>query len=56
MSVALELATSVGAKLHGAELASRLLQDASKAGFADFYWPVVSRIVRTMISFRLTGS
>ncbi|HZY12525.1 MAG TPA: NAD(P)-dependent oxidoreductase [Beijerinckiaceae bacterium] len=42
---ALELATSVGAKLHGAELASRLLQDASKAGFADFYWPVVSRIV-----------
>jgi len=42
---ALDLAASIGAKLHGAELASRLLQEASKAGFADFYWPVVSRVV-----------
>jgi 3-hydroxyisobutyrate dehydrogenase-like beta-hydroxyacid dehydrogenase len=42
---ALELAADVGAKIRGAELASRLLEEASKAGFADFYWPVVSRVV-----------
>jgi 3-hydroxyisobutyrate dehydrogenase-like beta-hydroxyacid dehydrogenase len=42
---ALELATDLGAKLQGAELASRLLQEASKAGFGEFYWPVVSRVI-----------
>jgi 3-hydroxyisobutyrate dehydrogenase-like beta-hydroxyacid dehydrogenase len=42
---ALDLAGDVGVNLHGAELASRLLEDASKAGFADFYWPVVSRVI-----------
>ena len=42
---ALDLAEDVGAKTHGAELASRLLQEASKAGFGDFYWPVVSRVI-----------
>jgi len=42
---AVDPAAEVGAKLHGAELASRLLEEASKAGFADFYWPVVSRVV-----------
>jgi 3-hydroxyisobutyrate dehydrogenase-like beta-hydroxyacid dehydrogenase len=42
---ALGLAEEVGVKLHGAELAGRLLQEASKAGFGDFYWPVVSRVI-----------
>jgi 3-hydroxyisobutyrate dehydrogenase-like beta-hydroxyacid dehydrogenase len=42
---ALDLAADVGAKLHGAELASGLLEEASKAGFGDFYWPVVSRVI-----------
>jgi 3-hydroxyisobutyrate dehydrogenase-like beta-hydroxyacid dehydrogenase len=42
---ALDLAREVGVKLHGAELASRLLEEASRAGFADFYWPVVSRVI-----------
>jgi 3-hydroxyisobutyrate dehydrogenase-like beta-hydroxyacid dehydrogenase len=42
---ALELAADVGAHLQGAELANGLLQEASKAGFGDFYWPVVSRVV-----------
>jgi 3-hydroxyisobutyrate dehydrogenase-like beta-hydroxyacid dehydrogenase len=42
---ALDLAEDVGAKVHGAELASRLLRDASEAGFGDFYWPVVSRVI-----------
>jgi 3-hydroxyisobutyrate dehydrogenase len=42
---ALSLATDVGVKIHGAELADRLLKEASDAGFADFYWPVVSRVI-----------
>jgi 3-hydroxyisobutyrate dehydrogenase-like beta-hydroxyacid dehydrogenase len=42
---ALDLAHDVGAKVHGAELASRLLREASEAGFGDFYWPVVSRVI-----------
>jgi 3-hydroxyisobutyrate dehydrogenase-like beta-hydroxyacid dehydrogenase len=42
---ALDLAADVGAKIHGAELASRLLQQAAEAGFGEFYWPVVSRVV-----------
>src|SRR5947209_1943715 len=42
---ALALAEEVGAKAQGAELAGRLLQEASKAGFGDFYWPVVSRVI-----------
>jgi 3-hydroxyisobutyrate dehydrogenase-like beta-hydroxyacid dehydrogenase len=42
---ALELAADVGTKVHGAELANRLLQETSKAGFGDFYWPVVSRVI-----------
>jgi 3-hydroxyisobutyrate dehydrogenase-like beta-hydroxyacid dehydrogenase len=42
---ALDLAEEVGAKIHGAELASQLLREASEAGFGDFYWPVVSRVV-----------
>ena len=42
---ALDLAADVGAKVDGAELASRLLEEASKAGFGDFYWPVVSRVI-----------
>ncbi|MEA2839273.1 MAG: 3-hydroxyisobutyrate dehydrogenase [Methylobacteriaceae bacterium] len=42
---ALCLAEEVGVKLHGAELAGRLLQEASKAGFGDFYWPIVSRVI-----------
>jgi 3-hydroxyisobutyrate dehydrogenase-like beta-hydroxyacid dehydrogenase len=45
LGYALDLAEEVGAKVHGAELASRLLQEASKAGFGDFYWPVVSRVI-----------
>jgi 3-hydroxyisobutyrate dehydrogenase-like beta-hydroxyacid dehydrogenase len=42
---ALDVAEDVGAKVHGAELASRLLREASEAGFGDFYWPVVSRVI-----------
>ena len=42
---ALDLAEDVGATINGAELASRLLQEASKAGFGDFYWPAVSRVI-----------
>jgi 3-hydroxyisobutyrate dehydrogenase-like beta-hydroxyacid dehydrogenase len=42
---ALDLAGEVGVKLHGAELASRLLEETSRAGFGDFYWPVVSRAI-----------
>jgi 3-hydroxyisobutyrate dehydrogenase-like beta-hydroxyacid dehydrogenase len=42
---ALDLAADVGAKVHGAELASRLLREASEAGFGNFYWPVVSRVI-----------
>jgi 3-hydroxyisobutyrate dehydrogenase-like beta-hydroxyacid dehydrogenase len=42
---ALDLAAEVGAKAPGAELAGRLLEEASKAGFGDFYWPVVSRVI-----------
>lgn len=45
LGYALELAADLGTKLHGAELASRLLHEASKAGFGDFYWPVVSRVI-----------
>jgi 3-hydroxyisobutyrate dehydrogenase-like beta-hydroxyacid dehydrogenase len=42
---ALDLAAEVGARIHGAELASRLLEETSEAGFGDFYWPVVSRVI-----------
>ncbi|MBV8851538.1 MAG: NAD(P)-dependent oxidoreductase [Methylobacteriaceae bacterium] len=42
---ALELAGDVGVKLNGAELANALLQEASRAGFGDLYWPVVSRVI-----------
>ena len=42
---ALDLAGSVGARVYGAELAERLLNEASEAGFGDFYWPVVSRVI-----------
>jgi 3-hydroxyisobutyrate dehydrogenase-like beta-hydroxyacid dehydrogenase len=42
---ALDLAAEVGVKVHGTELANRLLEEASKAGFGDFYWPVVSRVI-----------
>lgn len=42
---ALSLAGSVGLRLEGAELADRLLGATQEAGFADLYWPVVSRIV-----------
>ena len=42
---AVDLAEEVGAKVPGAELASRLLKEASEAGFGDLYWPVVSRVI-----------
>jgi 3-hydroxyisobutyrate dehydrogenase-like beta-hydroxyacid dehydrogenase len=45
LGYALDLAENVGAKIHGAELAARLLEEASEAGFGDFYWPVVSRVI-----------
>ena len=45
ISYALSLAGSVGLKLEGAELADRLLGRTQEAGFADLYWPVVSRII-----------
>jgi 3-hydroxyisobutyrate dehydrogenase-like beta-hydroxyacid dehydrogenase len=42
---AVDFAEGVGAKVPGAELASRLLKQASEAGFGDLYWPVVSRVI-----------
>lgn len=42
---ALSLAKSVGVRAQGAELAARLLDETAEAGFADLYWPVLSRIV-----------
>jgi 3-hydroxyisobutyrate dehydrogenase-like beta-hydroxyacid dehydrogenase len=45
LGYALDFAENVGAKIHGAELAARLLEEASEAGFGDFYWPVVSRVI-----------
>lgn len=45
ISYALSLADSVGLKLEGAELADRLLARTQDAGFADRYWPVVSRVI-----------
>ncbi len=45
LAYALDLADSVGARIHGAELAARLLKEASDAGFGEFYWPVVSRVI-----------
>lgn len=45
ISYALSLAQSVGLRLEGAELADRLLERTQEEGFADLYWPVLSRIV-----------
>lgn len=45
LGYALALAADAGLKLRGAELADRLLQQASESGYGDLYWPVVSRII-----------
>jgi 3-hydroxyisobutyrate dehydrogenase-like beta-hydroxyacid dehydrogenase len=42
---ALDLAKSVDIRLEGAELADRLLGEATDAGYGDLYWPVLARIV-----------
>ena len=46
ISYALDLAQSVDIRLAGAELADRLLGEATDAGFGDLYWPVLARIVK----------
>jgi 3-hydroxyisobutyrate dehydrogenase-like beta-hydroxyacid dehydrogenase len=46
ISYALDLASSVGIKLQGAELADRLLDETIAAGFGDLYWPVLARIIK----------
>jgi 3-hydroxyisobutyrate dehydrogenase-like beta-hydroxyacid dehydrogenase len=46
ISYALDLARSVDIRLKGAELADRLLGEATDAGFGDLYWPVLARIVK----------
>ncbi|MDB5564248.1 MAG: putative oxidoreductase [Tardiphaga sp.] len=46
ISYALDLAKTVGIKLEGAELADRLLGEATDAGFGDLYWPVLARIIK----------
>ncbi|MBS0531681.1 MAG: NAD(P)-dependent oxidoreductase [Proteobacteria bacterium] len=45
LGYALGLAQSVDIKLEGAELADRLLEQATDEGFGDLYWPVLSRVV-----------
>ncbi len=45
LSYALQLAEDTGVQAQGAQLASRLLQRASDAGWGDLYWPVVSRVI-----------
>jgi 3-hydroxyisobutyrate dehydrogenase-like beta-hydroxyacid dehydrogenase len=46
ISYALDLATTVDIRLEGAELADRLLAEATEAGFGDLYWPVLARIIK----------
>lgn len=45
ISYALSLAKSLELAVPGAELADRLLERTQAEGFADLYWPVMSRIV-----------
>lgn len=45
LSYALALGTGFGVDLRGAKTAEGLLRDASDAGYADLYWPVVSRVI-----------
>jgi 3-hydroxyisobutyrate dehydrogenase-like beta-hydroxyacid dehydrogenase len=45
LGYALALAKDTGLTLPGAELADRLLAQASTAGWGHLYWPVVSRVV-----------
>lgn len=52
---ALDLANSVGIKLEGAELADRLLDQATEAGFGDLYWPVLSRVIADDAAKTKTG-
>ena len=46
ITYALDLAQSVGIRLEGAELADKLLGEATDAGFGDLYWPVLARIIK----------
>jgi 3-hydroxyisobutyrate dehydrogenase-like beta-hydroxyacid dehydrogenase len=45
IAYALDLAKSVDIRLEGAELADRILEEATDAGFGDLYWPVIARTV-----------
>lgn len=45
LGYALDLARDAGLAIPGADLAARLLKATIARGFADLYWPVVSRIV-----------
>lgn len=45
LGYALDLARDAGLAVPGADLAARLLKATIAQGFADLYWPVVSRIV-----------
>ena len=45
LGYALALAAEVGLTLEAAKTAERLLDEASRRGFGDLYWPVVSRVI-----------
>ena len=45
LSYALELAEAVGVTVAGAKNADDVLAAAQDAGYADLYWPVISRVV-----------
>jgi 3-hydroxyisobutyrate dehydrogenase-like beta-hydroxyacid dehydrogenase len=45
ISYALELAKTVDIRLEGAELADKLLAQATERGFGELYWPVLARVI-----------
>jgi 3-hydroxyisobutyrate dehydrogenase-like beta-hydroxyacid dehydrogenase len=45
LSYALALGAELGIEMRGAKTADALLKEASEAGYADLYWPVVSRVI-----------
>lgn len=45
LSYALALGAELGIEMRGAKTADALLREASEAGYADLYWPVVSRVI-----------
>lgn len=45
LSYALALGAELGLDMKGAKTANALLEEASRAGWGDLYWPVVSRVL-----------